>query len=184
MIKKIILALSVVFLSGCSQLDVKVDYDTTYDFNGKTKYIVTHASSKGSDTLVQDRVKNALISALNAKSYTEVSKENADLIFVFHVNVQDKSDIQTDYQTLGYGGFGFARGFGGGMIATTNTYNYTEGTLVVDALNPKTQKIVWRGIAKDELGNGNSTPDEKTKYINKVVSKLMESFPREAKDSL
>jgi len=181
MIKKIILALTVVLFSGCSQLDVRVDYDAAYDFEGKTKYIVTHNSRKGADTLNEDRIKRALISALNAKKYTEVAKDKAELIFVFHTNVQDKTDIQTDYQMLGYGGFGYARGFGGGMVATTNTYNYTEGTLVVDALNPATQKIVWRGVVTDELSSSSSTPEEKTAYINKVVFKLMESFPREAK---
>jgi len=121
------------------------------------------------------RVKN-LWSSLNTKNYTEVSKEKADLVFVFHTDVQDKTDIQNDYQMIGYGGYGFTRGFGGGMVATTNAYNYTEGTLVVDAINPKTQKIVWRGIAKDEL-SAKDTPQEKTEYINHVVSKIIEKFP-------
>lgn len=181
MIKKIFYTLvSLLVLSGCSQLKVTTDYDTEYQFEGKTKYAVVHNSIKGDNTLVNDRIKNALIQSLNDKKYTEVSKETADLIFVFHVDDKDKTDIQTDYQMIGYGGYGFARGFGGGMVATTNTYNYTEGTLVVDALNPKTQKIVWRGIAKDELSD-KKTPQEKTEYINSVVMKLMESFPREAK---
>jgi len=181
MIKKVLLILGFVFLSGCSQLDIKIDYDPEYVFDGKDDYTIVHKSKKGEDTLTQDRVQNAIKTALNAKGYKEVEKHKAELIFVFHTNVQDKSDIQTDYQTMGFGGFGFARGFGGGVVATTSTYNYTEGTLVVDALNPKTQKILWRGIAKDELGSGSYTPEEKTAYINKVVAKLFESFPREPK---
>jgi hypothetical protein len=181
MIEKIFLTLALVLLSACSQLDVKFDYDPEYVFEGKNKYVVVHDNGERGDTLTQDRVSNAIKNALNAKSYKEVSKQNADLVFVFHINVQDKSDIYTDYQMMGYGGYGFARGFGGSMVATTSTYSYTEGTLVVDALNPKTQKIVWRGIAKDELSTSNSTPQEKTEYINDVVFKLMQNFPREAK---
>jgi hypothetical protein len=169
------------FFAGCSQMQVKVDYDTAYDFSGKTNYVIAHNKVKGENTLISDRIQNALKAALNAKSYKEVTKNQADLLFVFHVNVKDKSDVQTDYEMLGYGGYGFSGGFGGTMIATTNTYNYKEGTLIVDALKRKTQKIVWHGIATDELSDSLTTPQEKTDYINKMVFKLMENFPREAK---
>lgn len=175
------LVLMALFFVGCSTLEVDVDYDTAYNFDGKTKYAIVHSNRAGDNTLINDRIVNALDSALKAKSYTKVSKDKADLIFVFHVNVRDKTDIRTDYQMVGYGGYGFGRGFGGGVVATTSAYNYTEGTLIVDALNPKTQKIVWRGVAVDELSDSLDTPDEKTKYINEVIQKLMSNFPRKAK---
>jgi len=179
--KILYLSIALFLMSGCSQPQITTDYDTQYKFEGNTKYVIAHNYKPGENTLVDDRIKNALMSTLNAKHYAEVAKDKADLVFVFHTNVQDKTDIQTDYQMIGYGGYGFARGFGGGIVATTNAYNYTEGTLVVDAINPKTQKIVWRGIAKDEL-NEKGTPQEITEYINQVVAKLMEKFPpREAK---
>ena len=168
-------------LSGCSTMQVDVDYDTAYNFDGKTKYSVAHSNKTGEDSLTNDRIIEALKKTLNAKAYTNVSKEEADLIFVFHVNVEDKTDIYTDYQMVGYGGFGYGRGFGGGMIATPSTYKYTEGKLVMDALNPKTRKIVWRGIISDELDSNAKTPEEKIIYINAVIEKLMENFPRKAK---
>jgi len=181
MLLKIIFFISLLLFSGCSTLKVSVDYDPEYSFEGKTDYAVVHSNREGENTLANDRIKKALIESLNAKMYKEVAKEEADLVFVFHSDVKDKTDIQTDYQMVGYGGYGFARGFGGGMVATTSAYNYTEGTLVIDALNPKTEKIVWRGIAKDELSSSLSSPTEKTLYIRSVVFKLMQNFPREAK---
>jgi len=179
MLRKVLFVFVLAFFSGCSQLDVRVDYDPEYIVKEPLNYAIVHHNKKGADTLTADRVIKALHIALDTKGYKAVTKESAELIFVFHTNVQDKSDIQTDYQMVGYGAFGYGRGFGGGMIATTNTYNYTEGTLVVDALNPKTQKIVWRGIAKDELKNIDVSPEKKSAYITKVVAKLMEKFPRE-----
>ena len=182
MIKKILIPLMVLLtLVGCSTISVNVDYDTDYNFNGKTKYAIVHSDRAGDNTLTNDRIIEALTQVLNAKSYKKVKKEEADLIFVFHVNVQDKTELRTDYQMVGYGGYGFGRGFGGGVIETTSAYNYTEGTLVVDALNPKTKKIVWRGIVKDELSSSSSTPEEKTAYIHKIITKLMEKFPKEEK---
>ena len=62
------------------------------------------------------------------------------------------------------------------MMSTTSTYEYKEGTLVIDALDPKTQKIVWRATASKELQD-KKTPQERTQAVNKVISDLMKKFP-------
>jgi len=181
MIKKLLLGASIlVVFSGCSTIQVDTDYDTSYSFDTKTNYAVVYSDRVGNNSLVNDRIKNAITQSLNARNYKDVAKEDAQLVFVFHVDVQDKADVRIDYQMVGYGGYGFSRGFGMGygapMVATPTTYRYTEGKLIIDALNPKTKKIVWRGIATDELQTL-KTPQEKTAYINKVVSTIMAKFP-------
>ena len=163
---------------GCSTLEVDVDYDPSYDFNAKTKYVILHKTKEGENTLTNDRITTAIQNNLDARGYHRVEQKDADLIFVFHVNVKDKTDITTDYQMVGYGGFGRGRGMGGGVITTTDVYNYTEGKLVIDALNPKTSKLVWRGIATDELNKNIDTPKERQEYINKVMQQLMQNFPK------
>lgn len=172
--------------SGCSTLDTEVDYDTAYEFKDQTHYSIVHSDREGDNTLVNDRIKEAIKISLNAKEYEEVKESEADLLFVFHVNVQKMSDIRTDYEMVGYGGFGYGMGFGGygrgfgtAMVVHPSTYKWTEGKLIIDALNPRSKKIVWRGVATDELSQNSSTPQEKTLYINKVVSKLMEKFPKD-----
>ncbi len=167
---------SIVFL-GCSSLRVSYDYDPGYDFSQQTRYAVVHHNREGEDTLFNDRVINAIKTELNAKGYVQTSKEEADLVFVFHSKVEDKTDIDTDYQMVGFGMYRY----GGTMVATTSTYHYTKGTLIVDALNPKDQKIVWRGIATDTLKE-KKTPQKRTEYINKVIQELMESFPGKSAD--
>lgn len=180
--KKVLFTIfALIVMTGCSTLKVDVDYDTAYDFNKSTTYAVVYNDGVVENSLINDRITQAIKTSLNEKNgYKEVSKESAELLFVFHVNVQDKSDVSMDYQMIGYGGYGFGRGFGlgyGGVVASPNTYNYKEGKLVIDALNQQTNKIVWRGSASDELSQSSSTPDEKTKYINSVVSKIMANFP-------
>ena len=108
-----------------------------------------------------------------------MDKEVSDIIFMFHIDVRDITDIRTDYEMVGYGGF--SRNFRGGVVATTSAYKYTKGTLVVDALSPKTKKILWRGVVNDELSSSESTPDEKSKYIDKVILELINNFPKKSK---
>lgn len=171
-------------MSGCSTMKVDVDYDTEYNFSNKTKYAVMHSDREGENTLVNDRVLNAIKTSLNKKGYKEVKQDHAELIFVFHVNVQQMSDIRTDYEMVGFGGYGYPRGFGGyglgygsTMVATPSTYRWKEGKLIIDALNPQTKKIVWRGTVSDELTQSSATPQEKREYINRVVQKVLHEFP-------
>ena len=186
--RKIILLISLMFLFvGCSTMKVDIDYDSAYNFDDKSSYAVVHKNREGENSLTNDRIVNAIKSSLNKKKYREVSQDNADLIFVFHANVRNRSDIRSDYERIGYGGYGY--GYGGGfggygraygtrVISVPSTYSWIEGKLIIDAMNPKTKKIVWRGVISDELSRNESTPQEKTAFINKVVDKLMKKFPK------
>jgi len=167
-----ILMLSALVFSACSSLRVSHDYDTEFDFIKQKTFAIAHNNREGEDTLHNDRVQKALEVDLVSKGYTKTIKKDANLVFVFHTSVENKTDIETDYQMIGYRRFGY----GGAMIATTNTYHYTKGTLIVDALNPNDEKIVWRGIATDTL-NEKKTPEERTEYVNKVVNAMMKVFP-------
>lgn len=162
----------IVLLGGCSTLEVSVDYDDSYDFTKAKKVAVVHEYKVSDNSLQNDRIMNALNKSLNSKNYTNVPSKEADLIFVFYTNVKDKTQINTQYVTMGM------RYRFGAITTSTSTYNYTEGTLVVDALNPQTKKIVWRAIGTKELDE-NKTPQEKTKSIDKIVNKIMEKFPKQ-----
>jgi len=171
--KKVILVLiSALMITGCSSLKVNVDYDPEFDFAKQESFAIVHHSREGEDTLFNDRFMKALAKDLQAKAYVEKDKESADLIFVFHTNVESKTDIDTDYTMVGYGRYGY----GGQMMTTTRTYKYTKGTLIVDALNPKSKKIVWRGVTTDILKTYDN-PQERTEYIQKVVKETMQNFP-------
>jgi len=168
----ILIIISLFVFIGCSTLKVSVDYDPGFNFESKNKFAIVHHNKEGEDTLLNDRIISALEPQLESRSYVKVAKEEADLIFVFHTNAESKVDIDTDYRMVGYGGYRY----GGQMIATTRAYQYTKGTLIIDALNPKDKKVVWRGIATDTLKEYDS-PQEREQYINEVIQELIMDFP-------
>ncbi|MEN8302748.1 MAG: DUF4136 domain-containing protein [Campylobacterota bacterium] len=172
MIKILSFMMSVLLFVGCSTLDVNVDYDESYDFKGVNSFAIDNSIGNSKNTLFGSRVVNALENELKVKDYIKSSKEDADLIFVFHASAKEKSDVQTTIGLSGYRGFRY----GGMMMSTTHTYEYKEGTLVIDALNPKTKKVVWRGIGVKELRE-KETPQERTEAVNAAVKKIMEKFP-------
>ncbi len=170
--KVVILIMSVLIFLGCSSLRVNVDYDPSYTFVQQQSFAIVHNEKEGENTLLNDRITNALEQELKNKGYVKAKKDKADMVFVFHTDVQSKTDIHTDYVRVGYRGYRY----GGGMVAQTSTYTYTKGTLIIDALTSKNKKIVWRAVTTDVLSQ-HDTPQERTLYINRVVKKTMKEFP-------
>ena len=158
------------FFSACSTLSTSVDYDTHYNFKTIQTFAVVHKAKEGENTLTNERIESAIKNTLKAKGLKETDVQNADLVFLYHTNVQNKTDIYTDYQMVGYGRYG------GMVISTPRTYNYDEGKLIIDAYNPKTNKTVYRAVAVDELPE-KETPQEREEYINEVITKTLGNFP-------
>ena len=159
------------FLLGCSTLNVNVDYDEAFDFSAVKSFRVVHNVREGESTLVNDRITAAIEANLKQKGYVK-AQNGADLVFVYHYNAKDKTDIRTDYQMVGYGAFRY----GGAMVAHTSSYDYTEGTIIIDAFNPKTKKIVWRSVGTLELQE-KKTPQEKREYVNKIITEMLAAYP-------
>jgi len=157
---------------GCSTLEVEHDYDENYNFTKVHTFRIMHNVKEGENTLLNERITTALRDVLEKKGYQKV-EHNADLIFVYHYGVKDKVDLQTDYQMIGFP----RRGFGGGaMIATTTTYEYKEGTIIIDAYDTQTKKIVWRAVGVLEVQH-QETPQERRAYVYKIISGVMKDFP-------
>jgi hypothetical protein len=53
---------------------------------------------------------------------------------------------------------------------------YKSGTLVLEVLDPKTRKLIWRGIAYARL-NDADPPEVRRERIQNAIAKLMETFP-------
>jgi len=164
------------FLAGCSTMQVESDYDPKFDFKQLRSFAVVYPQSPDGKTLTQSRIAEALETHMRQKGYIKADKKTADFIMIFHTNVTTRQQLVTDYQMVGfYPMYGF--GFGGAVtVPVQNEYTYKEAKIVIDALNPDGNKIFWRAVATDELQSF-KTPDERIDYINHVVDKALKSFP-------
>ena len=64
----------------------------------------------------------------------------------YHVGAQDKVDVQSWGYGYGYGPGRYHGTWGGG--GGIETYNYTEGTLIIDIVDASSKQLVWRGTAQ------------------------------------
>ena len=168
----------IVVLSGCSTLQVSSDYDPAYDFSGlRSVAILYPASSDGVIGLAQQRFQRAIAQTLREKGFQIVqNRDQADIYILFHLNVTERKQIVTDYQTVGlYPYYPAWYGYPA-MVPVTEEYSWQEGKFVVDAVDPKTRRVVWRGVAVDRLKDF-KTPRERIEYIRKVVRRIFQNFP-------
>ena len=179
MVKTLLFILSTLIFSACSTIDVTNDYDPAYSFDGVNNYTILYKSREHSDTLTDQRIMAEIDNQLMLKGYNKTQRQNADIYVVFHTNVQNKTKVFQDYQYIGVSPYRYGHRYGyGGMMAVpvTRTYNYDEGKLMVDILNAKDNKIVWRGVATDSLKK-HKTPQERLEYINKVMTSIFKTLP-------
>jgi hypothetical protein len=112
------------------------------------------------DTLVRDRIDNALQRELSAKGL-ESTEVNPDLIVTYTSRARNAEKLTPNYQAYSMA-----------EVPAPFVTEYREGTLVISFIDAETDKVVWSTVAQTEGGNLR-TPQS----IEKAVDKALEKFP-------
>lgn len=159
-------------VTGCTSLRTASDFDKKTDF---TQYKTYGFYDKGIARLsLNDLDKQRLISSveteMNAKGFTK--SDRPDLL----VNLVVVSRLATDVYDYGNRFYGFGWGwrypfFGGGM---TSVNQYSEGTIIIDFLDPKLKTVIWHGRgAGFNLDNFNKREER----VHKGVTEILAQYP-------
>lgn len=174
-------------LNACSGVKVTSDYDKTVDFT-KYKTYEYYGWSQDSDKLLnrfdKERIEKAFGDEFTKRGMKYV-KSGGDLIVTLYIVTEQKQ--QTTATTTGvggtYGGYGYGGyagygpgwGWGGGMATTSyNTYNYTDGTLVIDVYDAAEKKLVWESAGVKTINESTNGREER---IANSVKQIMKPYP-------
>jgi hypothetical protein len=156
-----VITITFIFIAGCSSITVNQDYDTSFDFSKWKNYgFLPISESEGIDQLSADKLTNAIKTQLNAKGYKDA--EPADFGIALHFGQQTVTDIQS----YGYGYWG------GGVDVS----QYQQGSLVVDLIDMKTNKLEWRGTGQGVMSD-NPDVQERTANIDTAIAQILAPFP-------
>lgn len=167
---------------SCSPtVNVTTDYDHAANFSEyKTFAVYDLKAQEGQvNQLNVDRVTNAIRSEMIAKGFTENST-NPDLKVNAVSILKNKQSVTANSDFYGYGGMYRPYGYwgGGAMMGggttTFNTYDYVDGSLVIDIVSTKTQKLVWQGIGNAQI---DSKPDNPEEFVSSSIKKILAGFP-------
>ena len=179
----------VMLMAACASGPPKptVDYKADYDFSAVKKIAfydesgqVTGDNPLQLSDIQRDRIDDALSSALTNRGFEMVTDAaQADLLLSWNLATQQKTDVRTwETPTMGYGGYNRYSAYNCWSCSPTRTevsvQNYTQGTFILDLIDPKLRKSVWRSIIQSRL-KGNQSSDQ-GKY-NATATAIFASFP-------
>lgn len=185
--------LAAALLMACASSPPKptVDYKSDYNFSTVKKVAFYRDSGQviGENPLQlsdiqRDRIDEALSYALRNKGLQMVDDASeADLLLSWHLVTQEKTDVRTwETPTMGYGGY-YGRynrysAYNCWSCAPTRTevsvHNYTQGTFIVDLIDPGMRKSVWRAIIQSRL---KKEPSNDQAQYNESATAIFLSFP-------
>ena len=157
-------------VAGCgSSMTVATDYDRAANFAPFKTYSWREGTPLP-NPLMSQRVVAAVDAQLKAKGLTRVDT-GGDVSVTYHA----AADKQMDVQSFSSGGH---YSCWGGCSTSTTVTNVTVGTLIVDLVDAKADKMLWRGSATDTVSEN---PAENEKKVNDGVKKMFENFPPKGK---
>ena len=175
-----LLGLALLLAAGCSSFAVEHDYDPQADFARYRSWYWLPPSPSGDpradNALVDARVRAAVENALAARGFTQTSTGEGDLGIGYHIAIEGKLDVRTIDHYYGYGpGWGY---YGGPGRVGSETYvdQYDEGTLILDLVDSRSRKLVWRGSASARLREG-LTPQEREERTQEAVDAILNQYP-------
>jgi uncharacterized protein DUF4136 len=164
--------------SACaSAVDVRTQLAPDANLGGRSTFWIlpvpprtTDVASAASDdpmlanSITNRALVNELTRAFEGRGYT-VNVTNPDFTVAYYASTREKLNINT--WNYGYSWRRWPRGY-------TDVTEYTEGTVIVDVIDPATKELLWRGQGASAVS---SDPAKYTADLNKAVTAILSKFP-------
>jgi hypothetical protein len=174
--------------SGCTSLPVRTDYDPDAGFSAFRTYAwLERPPAADGDPRVDDnpllhqRIHTAIDAGLQTAGYVTADPGAADFLVSYYIVIDKMTSVTYINNYWGYGSgrvnrYHHARPGFYPVFSQPVVYEYEQGTLIVDIIQPEGRKLVWRGSASSEL-DYSATPEARQEKLNKTVTAILAEFP-------
>jgi len=181
--KMFVIAAIVAIVSGCATSTAKVNFDKNEAID--TSHYQTFAwlteekvaaLPAGFNPITKTRLDKAIEQAFIDKGYVLTDDaESADFAISYTVGSREKIRVDS-YPTTYRTGFGWGRGYYGGIGMPTETHvrTYTEGRVAIDIFDVKTHQPAWHGWGEKRVSS--SYKDNPEAAIKAVVDQVIGQF--------
>jgi len=183
----VVTAFALLLAAGCSSLRVQTDYDEDVDFSGyrtfawqeppvkeapKDSILDEFVDPFARNSLLDKRVREVVERELIGRGYRIAVGDPPQFRINYHVVLKDRTRV------TGYGGGGAAPCYGrhgcwSGDWGGVSSYDYQEGTFILDVIDPESDRIAWRGWAV----GANRERYYTEKKIEAAVRQVLARFP-------
>jgi hypothetical protein len=182
-LKSITLLLIITVLAACASTpDITVDYSPEFHSENISSYYLVPRKDYGN--LSDQRIVASINRQLAARGLTAKPQDQAEVWISYHIVTRDRTKV-TSYNTMNsYGGYrhGYGSYYGGGwgVSPDVRVRQYTDGTLLMDIINPTTKQTVWRGTGTANISTKRSR-DEKVALIDSYVGAIVDKLYQQPK---
>ncbi len=140
-------------LAACTTpIEAVTDFDQRFDFS-KVRKIAIQPIDRTSVNMVRisdmqiDRINASLSSELTRRGFEVVADANAaDMWLSWHLVTEERTDVRT-YNSMSY----YNCWRCGPNVSDVSVRQYTQGTFIVDMIDPARNQSVWRSIIESRL---------------------------------
>jgi len=162
-------------LSGCaSGPTIVANTNPGTDFSAFKTYNFIQPLGTDRSGGVRTPLSSRLVSSMNRELISRGMSlsDSPDLLVDFVVSAEDRIDIrQTPTHTVHRSHWN--RGFSTWPTYSTTVRQYTEGSLIIDLIDPATNTLVGEGGAQQRIGNTDFTQQQIDEIVGKVMAKMM-----------
>lgn len=146
--------LAALVLAACAgtQLTAVSDFDRDYDFSPVKRFAIlpidrTSPAERLISDMQVDRINDALTAELERRGFEVVAeRQEADLYLSWHLVTRERKDIRSYNAASAYSCWRC-----GPPVSDVSVRSYTEGTFIVDFIDPLRNRSVWRSSIQSEL---------------------------------
>lgn len=179
-----VLGICVLLLAGCatgpqitSEADPEADFGSYRTFGF---YAPLALEKEGYATPTTDRIKAATRAQLESRGYV-YTPEQPDLWVNLNAYMQKRTDV-TSFPTVDYNYYYSYRARSYFAVPywhdETHVRQYTEGTLNVDLVDRRKNRLVWEGIAVGRIAK--LKPEQRAARIDSTLAEIFARYPYRA----
>ena len=171
-----IAAIGTLAIAGCATMNVSSHVERGLDVNRYHTYDWGPADALPAgdprleqDPFFQDHLRGAVEKAMAGRGFEWSTVNAPDLLVHYHANITERIDVdRLDVQ----------RGYCGGNGCDVPTVQYEAGTLVIDVIDARTNRLIWRGWAQSAVQGMLGNQDTMARQINEAVARMFGKFPK------
>jgi hypothetical protein len=165
----------VAMLTGCATTSSSSHVRTGFDFSKYYTYEWVPADAfpigdprLDQNPMVLDYLQGAVEKQLMSKGYVQGLAGRSDLQVHFHASIDQRLNVNAADARYGYCIDDDCR---------NGVKNYEAGTLIVDVIDRRTNRLVWRGWAQRSVDGVLDDRDRLVRMIEDGVTRMFVSFP-------
>ena len=174
--RRLLIALTIAAIgAGCAVMTVSSHIERNVNFGDYVTYdwgppdnLPVGDPRLDNNPFFQDYLQGAIEKGLAGRGYERAVNGGADLLVHYHASVTQKVEVNEPDMRYGYC-------YGN---CEARVIDYEQGTLVVDVVDPRTGKVVWRGWSQDTMNGVIDDQDRLERQVEEGVTKMMLLLPR------